>query len=127
MICYLSWVADSRMQLVPWLPHGLAAWADSGGPVEKMRTAVPVALASFLVTLIGRLLGWKYWFVAGVGSALILVIVAEARQFFLPQRNPNWGDVLWGAAGAVVGLAVVLAALLILRHSEKGSRVGRWQ
>ncbi|MFP6872786.1 MAG: hypothetical protein VCA55_04680, partial [Verrucomicrobiales bacterium] len=79
-----------------------------GGPVEKMRTAVPVALASFLLTLIGRLMCWKYWFVSGVGAVLILVIIAEAGQFFLPQRNPNWGDVLRGAAGAVVGLVVGL-------------------
>ena len=122
MICYLSWVTDSRIQLVSWLPHGLAAWADSGGPVEKMRTAVPVALASFLLTLIGRLMGWKYWFVSGVGAVLILVIIAEAGQFFLPQRNPNWDDVLRGAAGAVVGQLVGLAAVHMLSLSSRWGR-----
>jgi hypothetical protein len=24
-------------------------------------------------------------------------MIAEAGQFFLPQRNPIWGDVMWGA------------------------------
>jgi len=65
LIFYLSWIPDSRMQLVPWMPDFLAEWADSGGLVKTMRTAVPVALASFLLTLSGRLMGWKYWRVGG--------------------------------------------------------------
>ena len=67
--------------------------------METMRTAVPVALVSFLFTLLGRLMGWRYWFASGAGLALVLVLVAEAGQFFLPGRSPSWGDVLWGAAG----------------------------
>ena len=94
--------------------HGLAAWADSGGPIETMRTAVPVALSSFLLTLLARLMGWKYWFVSGASSALILVMIAEAGQFFLPERRPSWGDVLWGAAGATGGLVLGLAVVLLV-------------
>ena len=74
-----------------------------------MRTAVPVALASFLLTLSARLMGWKYWFAIGASSALIVVIIAEAGQFFLPQRSPSWGDVLWGSTGAAAGMLLGLA------------------
>ncbi len=131
LMVYLSWIPDSRMELVPWIPHWLASWADSGGSASTMRTAVPVAFASFLFALIGRLMDWKYWRVSGVGSALILVMLAEAGQFFLPQRSPNWGDVLWGVAGAVaglvVGVAVVVLSRLFWRKKGTGEGVGSGQ
>ncbi len=76
---------------------------------------MPVALSSFLFTLLGRLMGWKYWFVSGASLALILVMIAEAGQFFLPERRPSWGDVLWGAAGATGGLVLGLAVVCLSR------------
>ena len=110
LVLLLSWTPDSRMELIRWIPGWLSAWADSGGQVQTMRTGLPLALAGFLFALSWGVSGIRLWLLWGVVSALVLVVVAEGGQHFLPSRTADWRDVWWGAAGALAG--VVIAAVV---------------
>ena len=76
-ILALSWAADSRMAMLPWIPGWLAGWADSGGAMQALRTAVPMVMAGILFTLAWRVSGWRHWILGGIGLALGLLLVAE--------------------------------------------------
>jgi VanZ family protein len=107
VVLALSWVPDSRLRKLEWVPDWLARWADSGGVMMTMRTGVALAVAGFLFTLTWRVSGWRRAAVAGMVLSVLLLLVAEGGQFFLPARSPAWGDVLWGSAGAALGVLVV--------------------
>ena len=115
VIIYLSWIPDSRMGLVPWLPRWLAGWADSGGGVETLRTGLALAIASFLFSLACQASGRRNGIRFSLGFGLLLVLLAEGGQFFLPARSPDWGDVAWGGLGAMAGVIAAVAILSILR------------
>ncbi len=104
VVLYLSWLSDSRMSLVPWIPQWIAAWADQNGTV---RTGVPFVILGFILAGLLRLRSAapRMW-AAAFGGMVLLVATAELGQVWLPDRTPSWRDVGWGVAGGLLGLGV---------------------
>jgi len=101
-VLVLSWVPDSRLGELPLFPSWFGAWLDQGGVVATMRTGIAMAVAAGLI----HAARWMEspWKSGGVAGALLLA--AEAGQLILPSRQASVGDLIWGAAGIVIGTGV---------------------
>lgn len=105
-ILYLSWVPNPRLGLLWFIPNWLAKWVDVSAN-DTIRTGVPLFVLGLVigVWLSGASYSWHWW----LGSWLILVmvvIIAEFGQLFLPHRSFDWWDITWGAIGASTGLII---------------------
>lgn len=127
LVLYLSWVPDSRMALIPWMPHWLGAWADDSR--ENSRTAYPLVMLGAItgVWLIlnnagRRLMPW----IASWGALIAIVAIAELGQLWIPRRDFTFEDIGWGALGAGAGLLLIgsmrLAANGLRRSFFRSSR-----
>ncbi len=103
LILAASWAPDSRMTELRWIPGWAAAWADRD---PNIRTAVPFIPLAFLLVHGFAMCNLKWpvvWSVAGSAACLGL---AERGQVFLPARTADVADLLWGAAGILIGAGV---------------------
>ncbi|UFH54592.1 VanZ family protein [Spirosoma sp. KNUC1025] len=106
LVFYLSWVQDSDLIHVWFMPDWLASWTDKKAN-ENIRTGVPFIFlgmfAGLLPTRTQRLMArWAIVWLILVG----VVILAELGQLLLPDRVFSWEDIGWGALGSIIGLAV---------------------
>jgi hypothetical protein len=101
LVLVLSWVPDSRMGRLPFMPGWLGDWLDSGGGVNTMRTGLAMAVAAALIHLAGASRDGR----RSVALAAALLLAAEGGQLFLDSRQASLGDVGWGLAGCVLGVA----------------------
>ena len=109
LVLYLSWRTHPRMEDVWFIPHWVAVWADERRN-DTLRTAVPFVALGWLVGgwLWAQNRPWRQWQLAWVAQ-VVLVIVAEAGQLFMPERSFDIADIGWGAVGALLGLGTVAA------------------
>ncbi|WP_234734487.1 VanZ family protein [Tellurirhabdus bombi] len=108
LVFYLSWIPDSRMGHLWFLPKWLANWADAEDNLD-LRTGVPFVVLGLLVGLwleASRVTRYG-WGIACI-SLMGLVILAEVGQLAIAGRNFSWMDVMWGCLGAIVGLTLSL-------------------
>jgi hypothetical protein len=107
LVLYLSWRTHPRMEEVGFIPDWVSAWADERRN-DTLRTAVPFVALGWLVGgwlwMHGR--PWRQWLWAWA-ALVVLVIVAEIGQVFMPERSFDLADIGWGAAGALLGLGTV--------------------
>lgn len=118
-IFYYSWLPHSNLSSEHYLPQWLLLWANEYG---NIRTGVPFVFFGFLSNALyvskgirGRTLSKKislqsYFKILGISMAL--VAIAELGQFFIPDRSPDFKDVIYGIIGAQIGF---LLHLLILK------------
>lgn len=74
----------------------------------NLRTAIPLVFLGVFsgIWLVLKRHKWPGWI--GVWATLVLVVaIAEVGQLVLPRRHFDWGDIVWGALGAGVGMAIV--------------------
>ena len=103
LVLYLSWLYESKIGSSWLVPGWLAEWVDATEN-DTIRTGVPFV---FLGLVIG---GWlrkkgkamKKWLLL-----LVLVLIAELGQLFLPLRIFDWRDVAWGSGGAAFGIGII--------------------
>ena len=110
-VFYLSWLPNPHLALVGLFPNWLGDWVDDQQN-ENMRTAVPLGLLGILAGywLASSHRGWLNWLITWV--ALVgVVLLAELGQLRLPDRHFDWGDIGWGAVGALVGLGLIPLAI----------------
>jgi hypothetical protein len=109
LVLYLSWRTHPRMEDVWFIPGWVSAWADERRN-DTLRTAVPFVALGWLVGgwLWVRGQPWRQWLWAWA-ALVLLVIVAEIGQIFMPERSFDLADIAWGAAGALLGLGTVAA------------------
>ena len=105
LVFYLSWVPDPHLRKIVFIPDWLASWTDNRAN-EDLRTGVPFVFLGLLTGLLSRkkLISLSRWIVNWL-FLIGVVILAEAGQLFLPHRHFSWEDVMWGAIGALIGLA----------------------
>ncbi|GAB3904421.1 hypothetical protein GCM10028803_33840 [Larkinella knui] len=110
----LSWLPNPHLSKYGFLPARLAYWTDADANMN-VRTAVPMVFLGLFsgIWLISRKYGGYWW--AGIWLALVLIIlIAEVGQLALPRRHFDWGDVMWGALGALGGItAIRMAGFLV--------------
>lgn len=116
IICYLSWLPSPRLSIYGFFTEELGRWVDADANMN-IRTAVPflcLGLMSGLWLVFTRQPGQRW-----VGLCLGfmgIALVAEAGQLEIPDRHFDWGDIAWGTAGALAGMAsgAVFAYLVAL-------------
>ena len=98
IIFYLSWVRNPNFDQLSVIPNWLNRWSNLHG---QLRTAVPFIPLGFLLNTYK-----KKWYISLTGFliCLIVVIIAELGQFFIPTRYPDIIDVFFGVLGAVLGM-----------------------
>ena len=115
LVLALSWVPDSRMGRLPFMPGWLGDWLDSGGGVNTLRTGLAMAVAAAFIHLASSSRGG----LRSVGLAAALLLAAEGGQLFLDSRQASIGDLGSGLVGSVVG--VVCARGLAAQGRRSGS------
>ncbi|WP_353567793.1 hypothetical protein [Haloferula sargassicola] len=127
----MSWIPDPRLGRIGWLGQ-VGEWSDRH---DQLRTGIPVLLLATLVglwlTVTGKHLAW--W-LAAFFVLTDLVVVVELGQLFIPGRNCDPADMLWGGLGAASGLIAVGVGswvhrwagcpLSVVRRSWSGRRKG---
>jgi hypothetical protein len=78
---------------VPWLPAGVARWADSYGRFRNFPAYATLALPFMLGSNGRRARARAFRWLALFGAAV------EAAQYFIPTRWCEWQDVAWSWAG----------------------------
>lgn len=103
-VFYFSWLSSPRLGLSGTLPVWLVSWADASEN-ENLRTGVPFIFLGFLTAVLlirnsAPINKWLFfWF-----SLIMLAVIAELGQLFLPLRSFDLEDIAWAAIGAAVGL-----------------------
>ncbi|ADV48456.1 hypothetical protein Celal_1139 [Cellulophaga algicola DSM 14237] len=105
LVFLFSWKTNPNVGEYTFLPDWLIDWADQFKNNRK-RTAVPFVFLGFLAGLYLIYIKKKslrFWFLTGI-ILVLTVVIAELGQYFIPSRDPDPKDVLWGSIGAGLGL-----------------------
>lgn len=104
---YFSWISDPRLEITGVLPKWVTDWTDIEQN-ETIRTAIPFLILGVLmgIYLSIRTSPTRYWWLALL-IFLFVVSLAELGQLFLPLRNCDILDILWGVTGSGLGLLLI--------------------
>jgi len=107
VIFYFSWTSSPRLGTTGFLPKWVTDWTDVQQN-ETIRTAIPFLFVGLLtgMYLTIRKLQAKHWAFSFL-ILLFVVCLAEFGQLFLPMRNCDILDILWGAIGSGFGLLFI--------------------
>jgi len=114
-VFYFSWLPNPSFVNQSYLPRWLVYWADV---YVQLRTAIPFLPIGFLCQYIFK--PTSFFTFKGFVLALIVVALAEIGQFFLPYRFPDWMDVFYGLAGALVGMLAYFILNYMFRPKKAG-------
>ena len=119
IIFYLSWLPDPHIGKVWFIPNFLRKWVDANEN-ENLRTAIPFILLGIISSIYLTILkaGLKLWITIFITS-LLIVIIAETGQLFLPNRVFDLRDMGWGCVGTVLGMAVGAATGFLFNLAKK--------
>lgn len=103
-VLLLSWLPNPDVGNVLPVPAAIRQWVNANG---NLRTAVPFVLLGMLGE--GLLPPHRSNLMARLkmgGVFLLLVVIAELGQLWLPKRHFDWGDIGYGALGTAVGMGI---------------------
>ncbi|WET04105.1 VanZ family protein [Flavobacterium sp. YJ01] len=111
-IFYYSWLPSSNLRTETYLPQFIIEWTNE---YLNLRTAVPFLLLGFFCET-----GWesvavykeRNFLFAGRNTIIIctvIVCLAEAGQFFISDRHPDFMDIIFGIAGGIFGGTVAVS------------------
>ena len=103
-VFYFSWLPNPSFSNQSYLPAWLIQWTDEYG---RLRTAVPFLLIGFIFQYLFK--PSTFFTLAGFLLSLIIVLIAEGIQFFLPYRFPDIFDVIFASIGSLVGMFLFFA------------------
>jgi glycopeptide antibiotics resistance protein len=109
-VFYFSWLPDPSFANQSYLPSWLIIWSDEYG---RLRTAVPFLVIGFIFQYLFKPFG--FFTLLGLLLSLLIVFIAEAIQFLLPNRHPDFFDVLFAALGSNVGMVFFFVLNSIVR------------
>ncbi len=74
----------------------------------NLRTAVPFVLLGLVGSswILFTKRTWYWWLIVWLMLTGI-VGIAELGQLGLPDRHFDWGDIMWGCIGALIGMGIV--------------------
>ncbi|CAM3762542.1 VanZ family protein [Flavobacterium chungbukense] len=105
-IFYYSWLPSSNLKTETYLPQLIIEWTNE---YLNLRTAVPFLLLGFLCEMRQQSASYykeRNFLSAGKGTIIIsavIVCLAEAGQFFISDRHPDFMDIFFGIAGGICG------------------------
>ena len=106
IVFYFSWIPQPDLSKLWFIPGWMGRWTNAH---DTLRTAIPFI---FLGLLSGSWLSttkrpWTWW-LATLLVFILVVIIAETGQLFLPHRVFDWRDIAWGSFGALTGLLTAI-------------------
>lgn len=104
-IFYYSWLPSSNLRTETYLPQFLINWTSE---YLNLRTAVPFLALGYLCEVREDITDYKtikHFFARPQTIIICAVIVclAEAGQFFISDRHPDFMDVFFGVVGGFCG------------------------
>lgn len=117
-VLYFSWLPYPNLGKYGYLPRWLSRWTDTNANMNT-RTAVPftfLGMVSGFRLLLSKLV-WYRWLTMWL-ILVLLVFLAEVGQLLLTLRHFDWGDIIWGAAGAFIGMIIMIPMGLLLKRIE---------
>lgn len=107
LIFGLSWVPNPNLRELPLIPSWISNWTDEYSN-SRIRTAIPFILLSLVIGawFCYKRLSLHSYFLAWVVLTGV-VVLAELGQYFIPLRDVDVKDVLWGSAGSLLGLGLL--------------------
>ncbi|MBA6315442.1 VanZ family protein [Cellulophaga baltica] len=120
LVFLFSWKTNPNVGEYSFLPEWLINWADQYRNNRK-RTGVPFIFLGFLAgayLIYIKQKSLRFWILTGV-ILILTVIIAELGQYFIPSRDPDPKDVLWGSIGAGIGLLPLFIFYKITTHLKK--------
>jgi hypothetical protein len=98
---YMTLRPSSVLSEIPWLPGGVASWADSYGRFRNF-PAYAILAIPFMIVCNGRRARFRAFRLLALFGASV-----EAAQYFIPTRWCEWEDVAWSWAGLVATWLIV--------------------
>jgi hypothetical protein len=103
-VFYFSWEPQPDFRTLSFVPGWLARWSNTH---DTLRTGIPFIFLGFLSGLwLGDSDKPRIWWLFTWLSFVLIVIIAETGQLFLPTRVFDWRDIVWGTAGSFFGLLI---------------------
>jgi hypothetical protein len=116
-VFYFSWLPQPDFRTISFMPGWLARWSNAH---DTLRTSIPFIFLGFfsglwLADLNKPLRWWLFtWF-----AFVLIIIIAETGQLFLPLRVFDWRDIVWGCAGALSGLFAAALFCIFFRSKPR--------
>jgi glycopeptide antibiotics resistance protein len=98
-VFYFSWLPEPSFSNQTYMPNWLVLWTDE---YVRLRTAVPFLAIGFIFQYLFK--PFTFFTMLGFLLSLLIVLIAEAIQFLLPNRHPDFFDVLYAGLGSVLGM-----------------------
>ncbi|CAD0006592.1 VanZ family protein [Flavobacterium salmonis] len=111
-VFYYSWLPSSNLKTETYLPRIIIEWTSE---YLNLRTAVPFLLLGFLCDFCWESDTYdkeRNSVFAGSRTVIIctvIVCLAEAGQFFISDRHPDFMDIFFGIAGGICGGTAALS------------------
>jgi hypothetical protein len=105
-VFYYSWLPYSNLKTESYLPLMIINWSSE---YVNLRTAVPFVAIGYLIEVwiaVSIQSNTENQFFPGLKAltiAAFLVCTAEAGQFFIADRHPDFMDVFFGISGSICG------------------------
>jgi glycopeptide antibiotics resistance protein len=120
-------LANPDFRTESYLPSSLLEWSDY---YYNLRTAVPFVGIGFLLevnspkhNLRGKPSSRAWFFIQNRTVSVTIVCLAEAGQFFIKYRNPDFMNVFFGLAGSGLGsLGYYIVSTLMNFKSKRNAK-----
>lgn len=113
-VFYFSWLPNPSFSNQSYLPDWLIQWTDEYG---RLRTAVPFLIIGFIFQYLFK--PEMFFTLLGFLLSLLIIFIAEAIQFLLPNRHPDFFDVVFAAVGSVVGMFLFFVSMSLAKVLSK--------
>ncbi len=105
-IFYFSWIPDPVFKNIDFLPDELGFWADK---YINIRTSIPFFFLGFLARII---IVKSFFFYFNI--FIVITLICEIGQLFMPQRHFDTLDIFWGVFGGIIGLILAITFNFLL-------------
>ena len=100
IIFIFSWLQNPDFKNIYFIPTWLNNWSNDYG---RLRTAIPFIPLGFILNTYQKN---RIFSINGLLISLFVVVISECGQFFLPARNSDIYDVLFGLLGSILGMGI---------------------
>jgi glycopeptide antibiotics resistance protein len=121
LVFLLSWKSNPNVSEFNLIPKWISKWADNNKN-NRIRTGIPFLLLGPIISIYLKFYLKNIRLNVYILIFIILlsiVCIAELGQYFIPSRQPDIKDVIWGGIGATLGLAFIYVGDKLLTKLKK--------
>jgi glycopeptide antibiotics resistance protein len=113
-VFYFSWLPNPSFSNQSYLPQWLIHWTDEYG---RLRTAVPFLVIGFVFQYLFK--PTTFFTLSGFLLSLLIVFIAEVFQFLLPNRHPDFFDIVFASIGSMLGMILFFLFHFFVKSQNK--------